>query len=178
MTYSAAYNALFAKPLINQCIAIVQRDQASAISAVSPNLPPITEFHKGPSLRTAFPWLVLAVESVAFAEDGHPYARSQKAQVSLDLDVGQFDQEIAQDNGQDYARLLDMIITTATLADWVSPLPIVHETVPSGITTPGAIGSVKEVFVTQHQYSLALTQEIQTPILRVTLALKFSLEET
>jgi hypothetical protein len=178
MVYVPAYNALFAKPLINQCIAVIQRDQAAAISSVNANLQPITEFHKAPGLRTAFPWLVLVVESVAFAEDGYPYARSQQVQISLGLEVGQFDQEIAQDNAQDYARVLDMIVTTATNADWVTSLPVEHETVPSGITSPGALGSVKEAFVQAHHYSLVSTQGIQAPILRVTLSLKFRLEET
>jgi hypothetical protein len=178
MGYTPAFpNSLFAKPLVNQCIAIIQRDQASAIAIVNPALGPINEFHKGPGLRTAFPWLMLVAAAVSFGEDEHPYTRSQQVGVSLALDVGQFDQEMAQDNAQDYARVLDMIMTTATTADWVTSLPIVQETVPSGVTSPGAVGSVKEVFVQSHEYSLAKTQEIQAPMLRVTLALRFRLEE-
>jgi hypothetical protein len=179
MSYTPAYpNSLFAKPLVNQCIAIIQRDQAAAISIVNPQLAPIAEFHKGPGLRTAFPWLLAAVDGVTFADETHPYTRTQQAQLSLVLDVGQFDQEVAQDNAQDYARVLDMILTTASTADWVSSLPITHETVPSGMTGPGALGSVKEVFVASHHYSQVTAQEIQAPVLRVTLALRFRLEET
>jgi hypothetical protein len=178
MAYTPAYNPLFAKPVVNQAIAIIQRDQASAIAIVNPALSAINEFHKGPGLRTAFPWLMIAASGVTFSEDAHPYTRSQEARVALALDVGQFDQEIAQDNAQDYARVLDMIVTTATTADWVTSLPIIHETVPGGMTAPGAVGSVKEAFVQSHEYSVAKTQEIQTPILRVTLALRFRLEET
>jgi hypothetical protein len=178
MAYTPAFpNSLFTKPLVNQAIAITQRDQASAIAIVNSSLGPISEFHKGPGLRSAFPWLMLTVSGTTFGEDEHPYTRSQEARLTLALDVGQFDQEMAQDNAQDYARVLDMIFTTATTVDWVTSLPIVHETVPSGMTTPGASGSVKEVFVQSHQYSLAHTQEIQTPILRVTLAVRFRLEE-
>jgi len=176
--YTPAYSALFTKPLVNQAIAIIQRDQASAIAIVNSNLSPIIEFHKGPGLRTAFPWLTLTASGTEFGEDEHPFTRSQEARVTLALDVGQFDQEMAQDNAQDYARVLDIIITTATTVDWVTSLPIVHETAPGGMTTPGAAGSVKEVFVQSHRYSLARTQEIQAPILQVTLALKIRLEET
>jgi hypothetical protein len=177
--YTAAYpNALFAKPLLNQIIAIVQRDQGAAISVVNPNLQPISEFHKGPGMRTAFPWLQLTTDGIAFDEDEHPFTRSQEVHISAALDVGQFDQELAQDNAQDYGRLLDMIVTSASNADWVSPLPIVHETVPSGTTSPGMPGSVKVVFVESHRYSLATAQEIQSPVLRVTLAVRFRLEET
>src|SRR2546422_1787961 len=66
MPFTPAYNALFAKPLLNQLIAILQRDQAAAISVVNPALVPINEFHKGPGARTAFPWLTLAADSTEF----------------------------------------------------------------------------------------------------------------
>src|SRR5439155_7791164 len=152
MSFTPAYNATFAKPLVNQLIALIERDQQAAIDLVNPSLVPITEFHKGSGMRTAFPWLSLSTQSTkfdAFASD----ARKSLARVTLALDVGQFDQEIAQDNGQDYVRVLDMVITTAPLGDYTAPLPITHSTVPDGTTTPSAPGSVKEVFVESHEYS-------------------------
>jgi hypothetical protein len=176
MAYTPAYNAGFVKPLLNQLIAIVQRDQAAAIAMVNTALSPISEFHKGPGLRTAFPWLTLAADSIAFAPDVVG-PRQSRSRVTLALDVGQFDQEMAQDNAHDYARVLDMIVTTATTADWETPLPIVHETVPSGTTTPPAAGSVKEVFVESHAYGLVNLQQMEVPVLRVTLAVQFQMEE-
>lgn len=177
MGYTPAFNALFAKPLLNQLVAIIQRDQAAAIAVVNPSLSPINEFHKGPGLRTAFPWLTLASDSVAFAPDVAG-TRQSRSRVSLALDVGQFDQEMAQDDAQDYARVLDMIVTTAASTDWESPLPIVHETVQGGFTKPAAPGSVKEVFVESHNYGVVTLQQIDAPVLRVTLNLQFQLEET
>jgi|SRR5579863_2885919 len=176
MSYTPAWNALFAKPLLNQVIAIVQRDQASAIGIVNPQLAPINEFHKGPGLRTAFPWLTLTADNVSFAQDVLG-TRQSHSRVSLALDVGQFDQEMAQDNAQDYARVLDVVVTSATAADWETPLPIVHETVPGGVTAPSASGSVKEVFVESHSYGVVTLQQIEIPVLRVTLAVQFQLEE-
>ncbi len=177
MSYTPAWNALFAKPLLNQCIALIQRDQASAIAIVNPALGPINEFHKGPGLRTAFPWLVVSLDGLEFNEDALG-TRQSRPRVALVLDVGQFDQEMAQDNAQDYARVLDMVITTASESDWETPLPISQETVPSGTTSPNATGSLKEVFVASHRYSLVTLDEIQTPVLRATLNLDFVLEET
>jgi len=177
MGYTPAWNALFAKPLLNQSIAIIQRDQASAIAIVNPALAPINEFHKGPGLRTAFPWLTVALEGLSFAEDS-PGTRQSRPRIALTLDVGQFDQEMAQDNAQDYARMLDMVITSASETDWETPLPISQETVPSGTTSPNAAGSVKEIFVQSHDYGTATLDEIQTPVLRVTINLEFTLEET
>jgi hypothetical protein len=177
MAYTPRWSARFAKPLLNQCIAVIQRDQASAIGLVNPALAPINEFHKGPGLRTAFPWLTLAVDSLTFAEDVLG-TRESRSRITLTLDVGQFDQEMAQDNAQDYARMLDMVLTTAPGSDWETPLPISQETVPSGLTSPNASGSVKEVYVESHRYSVVTLDEIQAPVLRATLSVQFALEET
>lgn len=177
MGYTPAFpNALFSKPLLNQCIAIIQRDQASAIAIVNPALAAINEFHKGPGLRTAFPWLMLEAQGERF-DPGATLLRDSQSRVVLALDVGQFDQEMAQDNAADYARMLDMIIMTASPSDWESPLPIQHETVPSGMTTPNAPGSIKEVFVESHSFSIVTAQQVATPILRATLSLAFHLTE-
>src|SRR5947207_965201 len=112
---------LFAKPLINQLIAIIQSDQAAGLAAANAEraavgnaaLDPIAEFHKGPGTRTAFPWLTLSVDGVTFEQEAEVFTRQSKCKISLVLDVGQFDQEMAQDNAQDYARMLDMIVTSA-----------------------------------------------------------------
>ena len=177
MGYTPAYNAAFAKPLLNQLIAIIQRDQQAAIQIVNPSLVPIEEFHKGPAMRTALPWLGLTAESTKF-DALAPDVRKSLTRVSLALDVGQFDQDLAQDNAQDYARVLDMVITTAPLSDFTLPLPVAHVSVPSGTTSPSAPGSVNEVFVEAHEYSLAKLNEVQVPVLRVTLQVLFYLQET
>lgn len=177
MAYNPAFpNSYFAKPLLNQSIAIIQRDQASAIAIVNSALAPIAEFHKGPGMRTAFPWLMLALEGESFSPDA-TYLRDSHARIALAVDVGQFDQEMAQDNAADYARVLDMVVMTASPSDWESALPIVHETAPSGTTSPGASGSVKEVFVSSHRFSLVTATEIASPVIRVTLALDVHLTE-
>src|SRR2546425_1076249 len=113
MPYIAAYNATFGKALLNQLIAIIQRDQAAAIAVVNSSLQTINEFHKGPGMRTAFPWLTLAVDDTSFDRAGDLLTRHEFVRMALALDVGQFDQEFAQDNAQDYARVLDIILTTA-----------------------------------------------------------------
>src|SRR6266496_619039 len=144
MSFTPAYNATFAKPLLNQLIALIERDQQAAIDLVNPSLA--------------------------------PDARKSLARVTLTLDIGQFDQDIAQDNGQDYVRVLDMVITTAPLCDYTAPLPITHQTVPGGTTTPSAPDSVKEVFVESHDYSLVTLNEVEIPVLRATLQVLFYLE--
>lgn len=177
MSYSPAWNAVFSRPLLNQAIAIIQRDQASAISIVNPALAPINEFHKGPAARTAFPWLTLSAGKTEF-DPSSPGTRAWSATAALALETGQFDQEMAQDNAQDYARVLDMVVTSASGADWVSPLPIVHETVPGGITAPPEAGSVKEVFVESHRYSVVTRPGIESPVMTVSISVVFRSQET
>ncbi len=177
MGYSPAFpNALFGKPLLNQTIAIIQRDQAAAIAIVNQDLQPISEFHKGPGLRTAFPWLMVGLNSERFNPDA-TYLRDSIATIGLALDVATFDQEWAQERASDYARLLDMIVMSAGPQDWETSLPITLETVPSGMTTPNAAGSVKEVFVSSHSFSPVMAPQIETPVLRVTLSVVFHLSE-
>ncbi|MGH9376904.1 MAG: hypothetical protein ACRD1J_12195 [Terriglobia bacterium] len=162
---------------MNQIIALVQRDQAAAIAIVNPGLEPINEYHKGLGRRLALPWLTILADKTEF-DPGSPLTRSWRSLLTLALDVGQFDQEMAQDNAQDYARMLDMIVTTASGADWITPLPIQHETVPGGVTSPLEPGSVKAVFVESHRYGLVSQASVQEPVLRVTLTVEFQIQET
>ncbi|HLW80045.1 MAG TPA: hypothetical protein VKU44_10655 [Terriglobia bacterium] len=177
MGYTPAFNATFSKPLLNQLIAVIQRDQAAALAIVNSSLSPISEFHKGPGARTSFPWLMVTANTTAFDAQTTGTRRSvTKAQLALD--VGQYDQEFAQDNGQDYARMLDMVVTTASLADWTAPLAITLETVPGGTTTPPQAAAVKDVFVASHAYDVVTVPEVELPVLRVTITVVFDMEET
>ena len=190
MSWTQAYNAQFAKPLVNQLIAIIQRDQAAALSvinaarAVDGNQPlcSIAEFHKGPGPRTGWPWLSLEIGPTNFERGDDKATRHHEVRINLALDTGQYDQEMAQEDAQDYARMLDMIITSAgpwpSLGDWTTSLPIQHETVPSGITVPNAAGTVNDVFVESHVPGQVSAPGIDVPIMRITLTVLFELEET
>ncbi len=190
MSWQQAYNALFAKPLVNQIIAIIQRDQTSALAVVNAaratdgNTPlaPIAEFHKGPGPRTGWPWLYLEIASTNFDRDADKATRHHEVRINLALDAGQYDQEMAQEDAQDYAWLLDMIISSAgpwpALGDWTTSLSIQHETVPSGATVPNAAGTVNEVFIESHVPSRVTVPDVDAPIMRVTLTVLFELEET
>jgi hypothetical protein len=177
MSYTPAWNATFGKPLLNQLIAIIQRDQAAAISIVNPQLASISYFCKGPATRTGFPWLTLAADSAVFDHEASG-TRKSVIRVALTLDVGQFEGEMAVDNAQDYARMLDVVVTSASSSDFETALPIVHLTVPGGWTSPPAAGSVKEAWVESHNYTSVRPKEIEVPVICVTLKIQFVLEET
>jgi len=190
MSWLQAYSAQFAKPLANQLIAIIQRDQASALSVINAaraadgNQPlvPLGEFRKGPGARLGWPWLSLEIGPTNFEHGDDKATRHHEVRLSLALATGQYDQEMAQEDAQDYARLLDMIITSAgpwpSLRDWTTPLPIQHETVPNGVTAPNAAGTVNEVFVESHVPGQVSVPGVDVPIMRITLTVVFELEET
>jgi hypothetical protein len=190
MSWTQAYQAQFAKPLLNQLIAIIQRDQAAALSfinaarTVDGNQPlvPIAEFHKGPGTETAWPWLYFGIGPTHFERGDDKTTRHHEVRISLALDTGQYDQEMAQEDAQDYARLLDIVITSAGpwpfLGDWTTALPIQHETVPSGMTVPNVAGTVNDVFIESHVPSQVTLPSVDLPIMRVTLSVLFELDET
>jgi hypothetical protein len=190
MTWTPAYQAQFAKPLVNQLFAIIQRDQTVALAVINTaraadgNQPlcPITEFHKGPGPRAGWPWLSAEIGPTNFERGEDKGTRHYSVRINLALDTGQYDQEMAQEDTQDYARLLDMIITSAgpwpSLSDWTTPLPIQHGTVPSGKTAPNIAGTVNDVFVESHVPAKVSVPEVDMPVMRVTLTVLFELEET
>jgi hypothetical protein len=172
---------MLAKPGLNQLIAIIQLYQAQAIAAVNPDLPIIYEFHKGPKMRTAFPWLTLGFDGITFGEASQG-TRSQMQSFELILDSGNYDSEYAQDQAIDYMRVLDQIIMSMSqqnkfLTDWETALPIQQETVPSGITIPYTQGSVKEVFIEHESQSAVDAPDQEVPIMQIMMRIRIDVEE-
>jgi hypothetical protein len=190
MAWTQKYNALFVRPLIDQVIAIIQRDQASAIAAVaapngsgssSPPLQPITEFHKGPVVPVAPLWMYLSAGGIRFDRESWD-TRHYLATLQLALYVGQVDPDQGQQLIFDYGRMLDMVLTSAGpppgFGDWTSPLPIAWPPGASpATTTPPAAGSVKDVFVESHEYQPVRLGESEMPLWRVVLNVLFEMEE-
>jgi hypothetical protein len=189
MGWTPKWNAKFVKPLVNQTIAIIQKYQASALAAVNaqrralgnPVLDPIREYHKGPGRRMALPYLTVAWDNSPFNQD-EDLTRTSDPRIVLVLDVGQADPELAQDDAADYALMIDQILTTAwdNTVDWETALPIEHETVPVGTTSPNASGSLKWVFVEDHRLSegKVTVDQTETPVFRITMPVLFHLIET
>ena len=170
-----------AKPGLNQLIAIIQKYQVMAINAVNPDLPVIYEFHKGPKLRTAFPWITVGFDGIVFGESSQS-TRSQMQSFELIMDAGNYDSEFAQDQAIDYMRVLDQIIMTMAgptpfYSDWETALPIQQETVPSGITGPYTQGTVKEVFIEHESQSAVDIPDQEVPIMQVMLRIRIDVEE-
>jgi len=170
---------LFARPALDQTIAIVQRYQAAAIAAVNPKLDQIDEFHKGPKMRTAYPWLTVSYEGTLLPETSQQ-SIEQHLVLIVGLETGDFDSETGQETAIDYLRMLDYVFRKlAAFSDWETALPIVNDSVPSAITTPWPTGTVKQVFIERHEQSiLPAGEKRDSPALKVTLHLRFDLEES
>jgi len=183
-TYTPAWKARFGTPLVDQMIAIFQRDQAAALAIVNAAraakgnaaLGPINDFHKGPIMDVQPPCLFASYVGVGFRRED-AYTRRQAGRIELALTVPDVDPEMATVDAADYAWMMDMIVTTPPTSDWEAALTIDNETMPEGVTVPNATGTIKDVFVESHTLLETKREERELPSLAVHLVVLFELEE-
>jgi hypothetical protein len=138
---NARYQAQFAKPLVNQLIAILQRDQQAALDLVNADRPPGRElkpfaaFHKEVVTVQNWPALVLVAQETAFDVNSDLDLRSETLRCVCALAITGTDPEWLAEDARDYLRAVDMVLTSAPLTDFYTPLAISHRTVPEGETT-------------------------------------------
>ncbi|MCJ7503349.1 MAG: hypothetical protein MUP80_09880 [Acidobacteriia bacterium] len=138
---NARYQAQFAKPLVNQLIAILQRDQQAALDLVNAARPPGRElkpfaaFHKEVVTVQNWPALVLVAQETAFDANSDADLRSETLRCVCALAITGTDPEWLAEDALDYLRAVDMVLTSAPLTDFYTPLAISHRTVPEGETT-------------------------------------------
>jgi hypothetical protein len=138
---NARYEAQFARPLVNQLIAILQRDQQAALDLVNASRPPGRElkpfaaFHKEVVTVQNWPALVLVAQEAAFETDSDADLRTETLRFICALAITGADPEWLAEDAMDYLRAVDIVLTSAPLADFYTPLAINHRTVPEGETT-------------------------------------------
>ncbi|MGD0922108.1 MAG: hypothetical protein ABSA70_10125 [Terriglobia bacterium] len=130
------YQAQFAKPLVNQLIAILQRDQQAALDSVNAGRPPGRElkpfaaFHKEVMTVQNWPALVLVAQETAFEATSDADLRTQTVRFICALAIAGTDPEWLSEDAMDYLRAVDIVLTSAPLGDFYVPLSINHRTVP------------------------------------------------
>jgi len=135
------YQAQFGKPLVNQLIAILQRDQQAALDIVNAHRPPGRElkpfsaFHKEVVTVQNWPALVLVAQENAFGATSDADLRTQTVRFICALAIAGTDPEWLSEDAMDYLRAVDIVLTSAPLGDFYTPLSINHRTVPEGETT-------------------------------------------
>jgi len=152
------YQARFVKPLVNQLIAILQRDQQEALAIVNAARPaeralrPFAAFHKELAPIQNWPAVVLVAQETTFESNSDADLRTQSVRFLCALAVTGTDPEWLSDDAMDYLRAVDMVLTSVPLGDFYLALPINHRTVPAGQTTglDPEVSRVRDLRIVRH----------------------------
>ncbi len=155
---NARYQATFAKPLVTQLIAILQRDQQAALDILNAARPagralkPFAAFHREVVTVQNWPALVLVPQDISFDANSDADLRTESIRFICAMAITGADPEWLAEDALDYLRAVDMVLTSAPLADFYTPLAINHRTVPDGLTTPldASISRMLDLRVTRH----------------------------
>jgi hypothetical protein len=160
------YQAQFAKPLANQLIAILQRDQQEALDIVSAARPagrklkPFTAFHKEAGTVQNWPAIVLVPQETSFDANSDDDLRTQSVRLVCAMAITGTDPEWLAEDALDYLRAVDMVLTSAPLGDFYLALAISHRTAPGGQTSPldSAVSRVLDLRVTRHDLGVLVSR--------------------
>ena len=160
------YQAQFAKPLVNQLIAILQRDQQEALDAINAARPagralkPFAAFYKEAGTVQNWPALVLVPQETAFDADSDDALRTQSIRLIAAMAITGTDPEWLAEDALDYLRAVDRVLTSAPLGDFYLALTIDHRTVPGGQTTPldPSVSRPLDLRVTRHDLGVLVSR--------------------
>lgn len=160
------YQAQFAKPLVNQLIALLQRDQQEALDVINAARPagralkPFAAFHKEAGTVQNWPALVLVPQETTFDTQSDDDLRTQSLHFICAMAITGTDPEWLAEDALDYLRAVDTVLTSAPLSDFYLALAISHRTVPGGQTTPldPAVSRVMDLRVTRHDLGVLVSR--------------------
>jgi hypothetical protein len=160
------YQAKFAKPLVNQLIAILQRDQQAALDIVNAARPagralkPFAAFYKEAGTVQNWPALVLVAQEVAFDSNSDADLRTQTLRFICAMAITGTDPEWLAEDALDYLRAVDTVLTSAPLGDFYSALAIDHRTVPDGQTTglDPSVSKVLDLRIIRHDLGMLVSR--------------------
>lgn len=152
------YQAQFAKQLVNQLIAILQRDQQAALAIINATRPPgrtlnpFAAFFKEAAPIQNWPALVLVARSTQFDQASDTDLRTETHSFFCAMAISGSDPEWLADDALDYLRAVDMVLSSAPLGDFYLPLAISHRTMPSGQTAglDSTIAKIQDLRITRH----------------------------
>lgn len=152
------YQAQFAKQLVNQLIAIIQRDQQAALSVINTARPPgrplnpFAAFFKEAAPIQNWPAMVLVARSTQFDQASDVDLRTEAHTFFCAMAISGTDPEWLADDAMDYLRAVDIVLTSAPFGDFYLPLPISHRTVPSGHTNglDSTVTKIQDLRITRH----------------------------
>jgi len=160
------YQAQFAKPLANQLIAILQRDQQAALDILNAGRPagrelaPFAVFYKEAGTVQNWPALVLVAQDISFDANSDADLRTESVRFIGAMAIAGTDPEWLAEDAMDYLHAVDIVLTSAPLADFYSTLAINHRTVPGGQSTaldPDA-SRVLDLRITRHDLGVLVSR--------------------
>jgi hypothetical protein len=157
-TMHARYQSGFTKPLVNQLLAILERDQQAALDLVNASrplrraLPPFQAFYKEAAPIQNWPALVLIAPETTFNLDSDPDLRTESVRFVCALAIIGSDPEWLADDAMDYLRTVDIVLSSAPLSDFYAPLTVSHRTLPSGETSglDATVSKILDLRITRH----------------------------
>jgi hypothetical protein len=160
------YQARFAKPLVNQLIAILQRDQQAALDILNAGRPagrellPFKAFYKEAGTVQNWPAIVLVAQDVAFDANSDADLRTESVRFICAMAITGTDPEFLAEDAMDYLRAVDIVLTSAPLGEFYTPLAIDHRTVPDGTTTAldASVSKVLDLRVTRHDLGVLVSR--------------------
>ena len=160
------YQATFAKPLVNQLIAILQRDQQAALDILNAARPagrellPFAAFYKEAGTVQNWPAIVLVPQEISFDANSDADLRTQSVRFVCAMAIAGTDPEFLAEDAMDYLRAVDILLTSAPLGDFYMALAIDHRTVPDGQTTAldPAVSRVLDLRVTRHDLGMLVNR--------------------
>ena len=160
------YQAGFAKPLVNQIIAILQRDQQAALEIVNAARPagralkPFAAFYKEAGTVQNWPALVLVAQETAFDAVSDPDLRTETLRFICAMAITGTDPEWLAEDALDYLHVVDMVLTSAPLGDFYLPLATDHRTVPEGETAglEASVSKILDLRIVRHDLGVLVTR--------------------
>ncbi len=154
----ARYQSGFTKPLVNQLLAILERDQQAALDQVNAGRPsgrgllPFKAFYKEAAPIQNWPALVLMAPETTFDLNSDPDLRTESVRFVCALAITGSDPEWLADDAMDYLRTVDIVLSSAPLADFYVPLTVSHRTLPGGATAGlnPAVSKILDLRITRH----------------------------
>ncbi|HUZ46012.1 MAG TPA: hypothetical protein VMW54_05195 [Terriglobia bacterium] len=152
------YQAQFAKPVVDQLIAIFQRDQQAALDIVNSTRPagrplgPFAAFLKEATPIQNWPALVLVAQQVNFDLTTDLDVRSESLHFYCAAALMGTDPEWMAEDAMDTLRVVDIVLTSAPLSDFYMPLAISHTTVPGGMTAgiDSSVSKMQDLQIVRH----------------------------
>lgn len=155
MPWTPTYTAQFTEQLVDQLLAIVQRDQRAALDFVAGAgvLPDIVNYLTAPSPMSQYPALLIAPTDNAF-DDSAVGSLHYSSQIEAEIGVTHQDARMVSRLLQRYLRALDAVFRSVLLSDFSTALPLeLPELGGATMTAPLQAGSVKELWVGAHRMS-------------------------